>query len=461
MTNLHTLTASELGPLYKHNHISPVEVTKEIINRIEKVNPVINAYITTVPEVALAQAKKAEQEMISGNYKGPLHGIPIGIKDNFDTKGIRTTVGSKLLSENIPSETAFTVKKLMDAGGIMLGKLSMHEFGGGLTNTNPVYGHVRNPWNINHVPGGSSGGSGAALAAGMATLATGTDTFGSIRVPASMCGVYGLKPTYGLISTTGVAPLAWSLDHPGPMARSVSDLALMLQYMTGHDPEDPASLKVPSPQYSQTLNQGIQGLKVGIPTAFLEGLDPEVSKLFNQAVNTLKNLGAEVKEIKIPELSLASFASYVVTTGEASAYHYEWLQTKSEQYAPDVRIFFQAGAVTTSPQYVRAQQIRRELIKAIKNAFQEVDVLVGPSVPITTPRFSENWDEQNLEITRKSMPFTAPPALSGIPSLAVPMGLCSCGVPVGMQFMGNHLSEQLLLQVASAWEQTDPLRVTM
>lgn len=317
MTELYSLTASQLGPLLKNKKVSPVEVTTSILNRIDNLDPTINAYITTLHELALQRAKFAETEIMSGQYKGPLHGIPIGIKDNYYTKGIKTTVGSRILQDFVPDETATAVEKLLCAGGIMLGKLNMHEFGGGLTNTNPHYGHTRNPWNIQYSPGGSSGGSGAALAAGLATLTTGTDTFGSIRTPAAMCGVYGLKPTYGLVSTDGVAPLSWSLDHAGPMARSVSDLAIMLNAMAGYDPKDPGSIKAPIPDYRENLNKGIKGLKIGIPTHYLEGLDPDVERTFSQAIQTLQCLGAEVKEITIPELTTSTFSGYVITIGES------------------------------------------------------------------------------------------------------------------------------------------------
>ncbi|MEB1808920.1 MAG: Asp-tRNA(Asn)/Glu-tRNA(Gln) amidotransferase GatCAB subunit A [Bacillaceae bacterium] len=461
MTDLYSLTATELGPLLESKQISPTELTHSILERINAVDSTVNAYITTLPELALQQAAHAEKEIMNGLYKGPLHGIPIGIKDNYYTKGIRTTAGSKILSDFIPDETATAVEKLMAAGGVMLGKLNMHEFGGGITNTNPVYGNVRNPWKVNYSPGGSSGGSGAALAAGLATLATGTDTFGSIRVPASMCGVYGLKPTYGLVSTKGVAPLAWSLDHAGPMARSVSDLALMLNVMAGYDPKDPGSIKARIPDYTENLNKGINGLKIGVPSYYMQGLDRDVEILFKDAVKTLETMGATVVDVDIPELSMSAFAGYVITIGEASTYHYEWLQTRSEEYADDVRIFFKTGVLTNSPHYVRSQQVRRVLTEALKKTYEDVDVLIGPTIPITTPAFQKNWVEQNLEVTRRGMPFTSPPNLTGAPSLSVPIGLCSEGLPVGMQLIGNHFTEKRLLQVGSEWEKVSPLSRTV
>lgn len=457
MTELYTLTATELAPLIKTKQLSPVDLIDSISNRMEEIDRTVNSYITPLFDSSRAQAKHAESEIINGLYKGPLHGIPIGIKDNFYTKGIRTTVGSKILCDFIPDNSATAVEKLLCAGGIMTGKLNMHEFGGGLTNTNPFYGNARNPWNLDHTPGGSSGGSAAALAAGLTTLATGTDTFGSIRVPSAMCGVYGLKPTYGLVSTHGVAPLAWSMDHVGPMARSVSDLALMLNYMAGYDSKDPGSVKAPIPDYRENLNKGIKGIKIGVPSYYLEELAPDVERLFTDAVTALQGMGAEVKEINIPELSMATFGGYVVTTGEAASYHYDRLKGHPEEYAADVRIFFESGILLNTPHYVRAQQSRRVLVDAFKKAFEDVDVMAAPTIPIAAQPFQDNWIEQNLETTKRCMPFTSPPNVTGSPSLAVPMGVSSEGLPLGMQLIGNHLSEKLLLQVGSAWEETNPL----
>ncbi|WP_062110159.1 Asp-tRNA(Asn)/Glu-tRNA(Gln) amidotransferase GatCAB subunit A [Bacillus niameyensis] len=461
MTDIAFWTATELGPLIKSRQLSPVELTKHILNRIDKIDSILRTYITPLPELALQQAREAEDDIMHGKYIGPLHGIPIGIKDNYVTKGIRTTVGSKLFANFIPEESATTVKKLLGAGAIMLGKQNMHELAAGSTGTNPFFGTTRNPWNTDYMPGGSSGGGTASLADGLATLATGTDTFGSIRLPAAMCGVYGLKPTYGLVSTYGVIPSAWSLDTAGPMARSVSDLALMLNYMAGFDANDPASLKVAVPNYTENLNKGIRGVKIGIPSYYLERLDSDVEKLFLHAISILRSLGAEIKELVIPELAMATFAGYATVTGEASAFHYDWLQKYPKDYSEDIRTFFLAGTLTGTPQYVRAQQARRKMVKALDQVFQDVDILVGPTIPITTPAFSDSWIEQNLEVVKRCLPFTSPINLTGLPSLAVPMGLDKRGLPVGMQLIGNHLSEKLLLQIGSAWENNEPLTMTL
>lgn len=458
MSDLAFLTATELAPLIKTKQLSPVELTNHLLSRIDTFDPILNSYITPLYEVAVKQAKEAESNIMHGRYNGPLHGIPIGIKDNFYTKGIRTTAGSKLFANFIPSNTATAVNKLLTAGGIMLGKVNMHELALGSTGTDLTFGTTRNPWNMQYMPGGSSGGSSAALAAGLATLATGTDTFGSIRLPAAMCGIYGLKPTYGLISTFGIIPSAWSLDHAGPMARSVSDLALMLNVMAGFDVNDPASIQVPIPDYTEDLNKGMSGVKIGIPKYYLEGLDQDVEKLFQHAITTLHSLGAEINEIVIPELSLSTFSGYVTVIGEASTFHYEWLQSRPEDYAADNRIFLLSGTLTNTPQYIKAQQARRKMIEAFHLAFKSVDILLGPTIPITTPAFADNWVSQNLDVIRCCLPFTVPANLTGTPSLAVPMGFDQRGLPVGMQFIGKHFFEKQLLQVGYAWENTNPFR---
>lgn len=457
MTNLSFLTATELSMLLQTKQLSPVELIKQVLDRIDQMDSTINAYITTLNESALKQAKEAEAAIMQGQYKGPLHGIPMGIKDNYQTKDIRTTGGSKLFRDSIPEQTATSVEKLLAAGGIMVGKLNMNELGAGSTGTNQLFGTTKNPWNTDHMPGGSSGGSAAALAAGMAALTTGTDTWGSNRIPAAMSGVYGLKPTYGLISTYGILPTASSLDHAGPLARSVADLALMLNFMAGFDPKDPASLNTAIPDYTADLNKGIKGIKIGIPTYYLEGLEPEVEKLFHSAVATLRNLGAEIKELEIPELSMSTFAGFAISSSEASAFNYESLQMQSAAYAQDTRALLLAGTLTSATQYLKAQQVRRKLVKAFQKAFEEVDVILGPTIPITAPALGENWAEQNLAVTARCLPFTVPANLTGIPSLSVPMGLCSKGLPAGLQFMGKHLSEKQLFQVGAAWESTKPL----
>ncbi|WP_213422045.1 amidase [Bhargavaea massiliensis] len=458
MTDLIMYPAEKLAPLIRSKQLSPVELTRQMLDRIEEAEPVIRAFITPPNERILEQARQAEKEIMRGEYRGPLHGIPVGIKDNYWTEGIRTTDGFRLYDDFVPEQTATSADRLLKAGTIMIGKLNMHELASGLTGTNPFYGTTRNPWDTRHMPGGSSGGSGAALAAGMAVLATGTDTFGSIRMPASMCGVYGLKPTYGLVSTFGVIPAAPSLDHAGPMARSVWDLAQMLQVMAGHDPKDPGSLHVKSEDYTTRLNEGIGGFTIGVPSYYMKGLDPDIERLFRNAIAKLERLGAEIIEIELPELSMATFAGMVITNGEAAATQADGLKMQPKAYSKDVRTLLLSGALSHTTQYIKAQQARRGMVEGFRRAFREVDFLLGPVSPMTTPKFSDFWEEQNLEVVRRSLPFTSPANLTGVPSLSLPMGLDTRGLPAGMQLIGPHLSEARLLQAGYAWEQTKPIR---
>ncbi|MCD2138973.1 amidase [Salinicoccus halitifaciens] len=459
MADLEFMKASELAPMIERKEVSPVELTERFLHRIDKLNPKLNAYLTTLETTALEQARKAEEEIVNGRYKGPLHGIPIGIKDNYKTKGIRTTGGAKIFDEYTPDVNATTIDKLDEAGGINLGKLNMHPLGAGSSGNNLDYGVSPNPWNTDHLPGGSSSASATALASGLAVLTTGTDTWGSNRIPAAMSGVYGLKPTHGLVSTHGLLPTAWSLDTAGPFARSVSDIALMLNVMAGFDSKDPQSLNIDLPDYTETLNKDIKGMKIGVPRYYLEGLAPDIETLFGKARKTLEDLGAEVREIDIPELSMASFAGQVTANGEAAAYNYSMMQKDAGQYPQDVRILLSAGTVSSTSQYLKAQQARRKLADAFQKAFEEVDVLLGPTLPITTPEIAKDETKQNLQVIQRGLPFTVPANLTGVPSLAVPMGLSSDGLPAGMQFIGSHLSEGKLMQVGSAWEDTNPISV--
>jgi aspartyl-tRNA(Asn)/glutamyl-tRNA(Gln) amidotransferase subunit A len=457
MTSIEFASATELAEYIKRKQISPVELTTSLIRRTERVEPVIHSYITFLPEIALNQAKKAEKELSQGIYRGPLHGIPFGIKDNFYTKGILTTSGSKMLKNFVPDVDATTVTKLKRAGTVMTGKLNLHEFTVGLTNINPFYGSSRNPWNLNHMTGGSSGGSAAAVAAGLVPIATGTDTFGSIRGPAAMCGIYGLKPTFGLVSSHGVTPLTWSLDHIGPMARSVSDIALMLNVMAGFDPKDPGSILAEIPDYTENLHKGITGLKIGISRYFLRGLYPDVERSFKAALLKMEDLGAYIIELDIPELEMATFAAYAILAAETANIHHDMLIGNPQGFGQDVRVFLQVGEITSTQWYIQSQQARRQLIESFKAVFENVDVVAAPSLPITAPRFQTNWVQQNIDTVTRCMPFTAPASLTGLPGLSFPIGMSQEQLPIGMQIIGSHLSEKLLLQIGAAWEQTNPL----
>lgn len=458
MTELYYMTIDELAPLIKDRKLSPVELTQSVLNRINQVDSTINSYITVTPDVAIQQAKQAEADIMQGKYKGPLHGIPIAPKDLYYTKGIRTTFGSALYKNFVPSYNATPVDKLLEAGIVIPGKVTLHEFANGETNVNVHYGDARNPWNPNHITGGSSGGSGAAVAGGTAIASLGTDTAGSVRIPSAMCGIYGLKTTYGRVSKHGVKGLCESLTCPGPMARSVADLAIILQYMAGYDPKDATSAKVPVDNYISQVGKDIKGMKIGIvPDYFFVDVEPEVLKLVKRAIRGLEMLGAEIIEVKIPELEMTMVTEMVVAGAEATVEHHEDLTSDLKKYLQqDVRILFEAGELVSSIQYTRGQKARRLILDRFMEAYQKVDVIAAPTVPITAPAFIENKTKLNLEVWNRLTPFTAPANLTGLPSLSVPVGLSSDRLPVGMQLFGRPFDEATLIRVASAYESIMP-----
>lgn len=452
------MPATELAKKLENKELSPVELTQYFLDRIESLDSKVKAYITVSREEALKQAKRAEEEINNGDYKGPLHGMPIGIKDTYKTKGITSTSGSELYKDNVPEETSTVVQNLLDAGGIVLGKLNMHSLGPGSAGINPYFGTTRNPWNLDYICGGSSSGSGAALAAGFAPIVTGTDMWGSLRVPAAMTGVYGFKPTNGLASSYANIPTSTSLDSTGPMARNIGDLALMLQEVVGYDPKDAKSLNVVIPDYSADLDKGIKGLRIGIPSYYRQGMDAEVERLFNESIEKLKELGAKVYDIELPELKFAKFAGFATALSESGANYYDSLRDNPNNHAKDVRALMSTGSLISGTQYVKAQQARREMAEGFNRAFEDVDVVLAPTYAGQTPRFDEeNWVDQALNVAERALPVTVPANLTGRPALSVPMGLDQDGVPAGMQFIGPGLSEKQLLQVGRAWESTNPI----
>lgn len=456
MKALYYKTISQLAPKLEKQELSPVEVTRMMLERIEVVDEQLNSYITVMKEVALAQAKQAEREIAKGHHRGRLHGVPIALKDLLNTKGIRTTAGSQVLAEHIPNEDATVVTKLREAGAILLGKLNMHEFAFGVTNKNDYFGKTRNPWDVERTPGGSSGGSGAAVAAGLAFAALGSDTGGSIRTPSALNGIYGLKPTFGRVSKYGAIPLAWSLDHIGPMTRSVEDLAIVLQSIAGFDKNDPTTVNRIVPDYESSLNMNISGLRVGVPTNyFFDFIEDEVALSVKVAINQLEKLGATLVEVTIPELELSEYSELVTIQSEAAAYHYDTLQGKSHLYGNDVRTTLQAGQLVTAVQYVKAQQVRRLLQEALVRVFKEIDVIAAPTVSMVAPKWKESFkmiQGESKAVAAEFVRFAAPANLTGIPSLSVPTGFSSERLPIGMQLMGRPFEESTLLAIAAAFE---------
>jgi aspartyl-tRNA(Asn)/glutamyl-tRNA(Gln) amidotransferase subunit A len=447
------LTIVETAAGLRRNAFSPRELTEAALKRIDSIDGMLHCFITLTADVALHQAKEAEQELRSGKDRGPLHGIPIALKDLYMTQGIRTTCHSAVLQNWVPDNDATAATKLREAGAILLGKVGMHEFAFGGPSVDAPFPAVRNPWNTAHIPGGSSSGSGAALAAGLCYGALGSDTGGSIRTPSSHCGVVGLKPTYGRVSRFGVIPLSWSLDHAGPMARSVEDCAILLQAIAGYDHKDPASAAVAAPDFRAALKNGIAGMRIGVPRAgwFDEslGVEPATEGLFNQALKTLEELGAAIIEIDGKPFSLARKANQTILVCEAYAYHEKRLQEAPQKFGSSVRRRLLEGAFLSAADYITAQRARAVINEQVCANFSRVDVFATPSAPRPPDTF-EGLDpnEQNLRPN-----FTNPFNLTGLPAISVPCGFTDAKLPIGLQIAAPSFEESTALRVAYAYEQ--------
>ena len=440
-------TIRELGARYRKRELSPVEVTRALLARIEKLDDALHAFVTLTAERALADARAAEEALGRGDAR-PLLGIPVGHKDIYLTRGIRTTGGSALLADWIPEDEATCVRRWRDAGTVLLGKLITHEFAFGIQLPGHRFAPARNPWNRDHIPGGSSSGSGAALAAGLVVGATGSDTGGSIRGPAAFCGIVGLKPTYGRVSRAGVLTLSWTLDHTGPMARTVEDCAYLLQAMAGHDPADPASSRAPVDDYLAPLGRDVRGLRIGVPRAyFFEGVDPEVARAFEEALRTLRGLGAEVSDVEIPSLH-ATPSFLLILMAEAFAYHERDIREHPELYGDVVRERILTGALVSASEYTQAQRIRATLCRETAEVLRDVDVLATPTTPKPATPFSVAQDPE-LGFPRSNMP---PFNLTGLPTLALPCGFSASGLPLSLQLAGRPFEEATVLRVGHAYE---------
>jgi len=444
------LSLREAAELVRRKRVSPVELTQACLARIERLNPVLNAFITVTAESAVAEARQAEAEIRRGRWRGPLHGIPIALKDLFDTAGVRTTAASALYKDRIPTEDAEVVRRLKAAGAVFLGKQNMHEFAYGSTSVFSHFGAVHNPWALDYMAGGSSGGSAAAVAAELCYGALGSDTGGSIRGPASCCSIVGLKPTYGLGSTRGVIPLSWSRDHVGPMTRTAADAAILLQAIAGYDPEEPASQRMEVPNYSAAVGAKTSSLRLGVPREFFfAGLHPDIEAASNAALDVLGKLTAGLREISIPVVTNRS-----VTDAEAYAYHAESLAKTPELYQAYTRGRLSTGAQVTARAYIEG---RRELAQArqeIRKTFASVDALVTPTAPIPPRTIVEANADDPLAIERRldlrnCTPFNS----NGLPSISIPCGFTSAGLPIGLQISGPPGGEAIVLQLAHAYEQ--------
>jgi aspartyl-tRNA(Asn)/glutamyl-tRNA(Gln) amidotransferase subunit A len=446
------LTLAEATEKIKTKELSPVELTESVLARIESVEPKITAFATVTVDIARKAAAQAEQEIAVGEYRGPLHGIPMGIKDLYETAGVATTSSSKVRSDYVPAQDSAVVEKLSAAGMVMVGKTHTHEFAyGAVTPT------TRNPWDLDCVPGGSSGGSAAAVAAGECMVGMGSDTGGSIRIPASVCGTVGLKPTYGRVSRRGVASLSWSLDHVGPLTRTVRDTALVMDAIAGYDRADPASVDVPVPDFTAELDAGVSGLTIGVPTNYYtDRVDPEVAQAVSAATALLEAQGARLREVTIPLAEYIPPTEWAIMLPEASAYHQGMLREKADLYGDDVRLYLEAGELVLATDYIKALRARTLIQQAWREMFESIDVLIAPTLP--TPAFHVDnpqitWPDGSTEAaTDAYVRLSAPANVTGLPALSVPCGFTTGGMPIGMQILGRPFSEPTLLTVGQAYE---------
>ncbi|MDD2736807.1 MAG: Asp-tRNA(Asn)/Glu-tRNA(Gln) amidotransferase subunit GatA [Desulfuromonadaceae bacterium] len=472
--NIFNMTIHELHTALKGKQISSVEATSAMLKRIEAVEPNVGSFITVTPEHALAAAGKADQLIAQGACE-LLTGIPLAIKDIFLTEGIRTTCGSRILHNFIPPYSATSWEKLCDCGAVLLGKLNQDEFAMGSSNESSAYGTTRNPWDTTCIPGGSSGGSAAAVAARQAIATLGTDTGGSIRQPASHCGCVGLKPTYGRVSRYGVIAYASSLDQVGPLTRDVADCAVMLGALAGHDPKDSTSVDTPVPDYSATLSQGVKGLRIGLPKEyFIDGLDPDVQKAMDAAIDTYRRLGAEFVDISLPHTDYAVATYYLIATAEASSNlaRYDgvrfghraeadgllemYTKSRSEGFGSEVKRRIMLGTYALSSgyydaYYVKAQKVRTLIMNDFISAFADVDVMLTPVAPTPAFKVGEKINDP-LQMYLSDI-FTIPVNLAGTCAMSIPAGFSAAGLPIGLQLIGKPFGEETVLQAGFAFEQ--------
>jgi aspartyl-tRNA(Asn)/glutamyl-tRNA(Gln) amidotransferase subunit A len=448
-------TIGEIAPRLRLGKVSPVELTRACLGRIEKLNPALNAFITVTAESALAEARAAEIELARGEWRGRLHGIPVALKDIIDTAGTRTTAASAVFEHRVPAEDAEVVRRLRRAGAVILGKNNLHEFAYGGSSLVSFFGEVHNPWNTGHVAGGSSGGSAAAVAAGLCYAAIGTDTAGSIREPAALCGCVGIKPTYGRVSARGVIPLSWSLDHVGPLAASVGDAAAVLQVIAGYDPLDAGSVDVAVSDYVSGLqhagmHHAAKTLRVGVPRAyFYDDLDREVQAAMEGALAVIRTLAAEVRDVQIEVTT-----DRTVQVAESFAYHAENIARTPELYQPETLRRIRSGEKISAAEYIWRRRELDEERRRARDFFADVDLLITPTMPIPAPAIAdlkkdpEALRPAELALLRNTRPFN----VWGLPAISMPCGFSDGGLPIGLQIAGAHWREDLVLKLAHAYE---------
>lgn len=448
-TDLAFVSATEAARLFRAKELSPVELTTALLERIDRLNPALRAFFTVTAETAIAEAKAAEAAILAGDTR-PLLGVPMAYKDIYLTEGVETTGGSKLHLGWKPDTTATTIRLLQEAGTVMLGKLTTHEFAAGITPEDHPHPPARNPWNLERIPGGSSSGSGAALAAGLTVGALGSDTGGSIRHPGTACGIAALKPTYGRCSRYGVLPLSWSLDHTGPMARTVEDLAFMLQVLAAYDPLDPASADVPVPDYVAEMGRGVDGLRIGVMRSWYEGrAHPDVLSATDAAVTKLAELGAEMVDVEVPGMELERVQGIIMSV-EAYAYHKADLAEHRELYPESLRNRFLSGALYTGEEYVNALRAKAVLTASVRRVMEEakLDLLLSPTRGKTALTFEEAYEDYGGAVS-----FTGLFNLTGQPAISIPCGFGADAMPIGLQLAGRPFAEGTVLAAAHAYEQ--------
>jgi aspartyl-tRNA(Asn)/glutamyl-tRNA(Gln) amidotransferase subunit A len=446
-----SVTISDLAQRLRRREISPVEVTRDCLARIEKLNPALNAFITVMAESAMTDAREAEGEIGRGEWRGALHGVPVALKDLIDTVGVRTTAASALYKDRVPNEDSEVVRRLREAGAVIVGKNNLHEFAYGGSSLVSYFGDVHNPWDVGRIAGGSSGGSAAAVAAGLAYAAIGTDTAGSIREPAALCGCVGLKPTYGRVSSRGVIPLSSSLDHVGPLAATVEDAAVVLQAVAGYDAGDITSVDVPVADYVSALREGAKGMRVGVPRGyFFDDLDAEVASAMEHALRGLQGLGAELREVQLQVPT-----DRTLQAAESYAFHAENVAKRRESYQAETVRRIRSGETVSAGEYIVRRRELEEARRSLRAFFADVDVLVTPTMPMVAPAIAElkaNPDElrpAELRLLRNTRPFN----VWGLPAISLPCGCTQGGLPIGMQIAGPHWREDLVLRLAHAYEQ--------
>ncbi|VXC86418.1 Glutamyl-tRNA(Gln) amidotransferase subunit A [Burkholderia sp. 8Y] len=456
-SELLSFSIAQAAKLVRRGEVSPTELLDASLKAIESSNETLRAFISVSEDSARKAAQAAELMLSAGYDLGPLHGIPLGIKDNIGIRGQRTTAGSKILEDWHPDKDATVISRLKQAGSVFVGKTNMHEYAWGGTSANPHYGHVRNPWDTKKFPAGSSGGSGAAVAAGLCYGALGTDTGGSIRLPSAVNGVVGIRPTYGRVSNAGIIPLAWSMDTAGPMTRTVEDCAVMFNAIAGADSADPATAPVPVDDYLSRLSVGVQGLRIGVvPRYFFTHLQPDVKHAVEAALKTFEQLGAHIVEVDIQHIEGNISAQLTIESAEPSTYHQKSLRDRPSDFGEDVRTLLEVGEMLLATHYLQAQRYRTLLRNEFIEAFKRVDVFICPTLPFTatdlgaTTVIIENGVEEDM--LSAIMQFTGVASLTGLPSLNVPCGFDSGGLPVGMQVIGAPFSESRLFSVGHAFQ---------